>query len=104
MYLFKAYIAYALNQYYSLKNETTTFMLVLAPYKSRSFVFPVSDCCCDICSLWVHTCRAENVLAYDQTPRISFYILVMDPKTPSKYIPKTVVEEAIRLALCHSRC
>lgn len=29
MNLFKAYVAYALNQYYSLKNETTTFMLVV---------------------------------------------------------------------------
>ncbi|CAF99822.1 unnamed protein product [Tetraodon nigroviridis] len=67
MYLFKAYIAYALSQYYSQKNETTTFI-------------------------------AENVLAYELTPRISFYILVTDPKTPSKYIPKAVVVEAIRLS------
>uniref|UniRef100_A0A674MEB4 Angiotensin-converting enzyme n=1 Tax=Takifugu rubripes TaxID=31033 RepID=A0A674MEB4_TAKRU len=67
LYLFRANIAYALNKFYSLTNETTTF-------------------------------TAENVLAYKETPRISFYILVMDPKTPSKYIPKAVVEEAIRLS------
>lgn len=30
MNLFKAYIAYALNQYYTLKNDTTTFKSVLA--------------------------------------------------------------------------
>lgn len=73
------------------------------PHKSQRFIFPVSDCWCDDCPLWVHSCRAENVLAYKETPRISFYILVIDPKTPSKYIPKSVVEEAIRLALCLSK-
>ncbi|XP_041838146.1 angiotensin-converting enzyme 2 isoform X2 [Melanotaenia boesemani] len=40
---------------------------------------------------------SENVLTYKITPRISFYIVVTNPETPSIYIPKSVVEEAIRL-------
>lgn len=95
LYLFRANIAHALNQFYSLKNMTPTFTLVLTSTKShRDLFFPTGDSCC---SVWIH--RAENVLAYKETPRISFYILVMDPNTPSKYIPKAVVEEAIRSAI-----
>uniref|UniRef100_A0A8C6KMA8 Angiotensin-converting enzyme n=1 Tax=Nothobranchius furzeri TaxID=105023 RepID=A0A8C6KMA8_NOTFU len=39
---------------------------------------------------------AENVLTYNETPRISFYILVTNPATPSIFIPRADVEEAIR--------
>uniref|UniRef100_A0A7N6BRQ5 Angiotensin-converting enzyme n=1 Tax=Anabas testudineus TaxID=64144 RepID=A0A7N6BRQ5_ANATE len=67
MYLFKASVAYALRQYYSLKNETLLF-------------------------------TAENVLTYKDTPRISFYMVVTNPSTPSIYIPKDDVEAAIRLS------
>ncbi|XP_029949257.1 angiotensin-converting enzyme 2 isoform X2 [Salarias fasciatus] len=41
---------------------------------------------------------AENVLAYHETPRISFFIVVTDPATPSVYIPKGDLEAAIRLS------
>ncbi|XP_042345477.1 angiotensin-converting enzyme 2 [Plectropomus leopardus] len=44
---------------------------------------------------------AENVLTYKETPRISFYIVVTNPTTPSVYIPKDDVEAAIRL--CRGR-
>ncbi|KAK5874195.1 hypothetical protein PBY51_019166 [Eleginops maclovinus] len=41
---------------------------------------------------------ADNVLTYQETPRISFYIVVTNPATPSTYIPKADVEAAIRLS------
>ncbi|XP_071389694.1 angiotensin-converting enzyme 2 [Centroberyx affinis] len=41
---------------------------------------------------------SENVLTYNETPRISFYILVTDPASPSIFIPKEEVEAAIRLS------
>ncbi|XP_075934093.1 angiotensin-converting enzyme 2 [Anarhichas minor] len=41
---------------------------------------------------------AENVRAFDETPRISFYILVTNPTSPSTNIPKVDVEAAIRLS------
>ncbi|KAI9518960.1 hypothetical protein NQZ68_033443 [Dissostichus eleginoides] len=41
---------------------------------------------------------AENVLTYQETPRISFYILVTNPATPTTYIPKADLEAAIRLS------
>uniref|UniRef100_A0A7N6BAG5 Angiotensin-converting enzyme n=1 Tax=Anabas testudineus TaxID=64144 RepID=A0A7N6BAG5_ANATE len=63
MYLFKASVAYALRQYYSLKNETLLFTSVSS-----------------------------------DTPRISFYMVVTNPSTPSIYIPKDDVEAAIRLS------
>ncbi|XP_034732342.1 angiotensin-converting enzyme 2 [Etheostoma cragini] len=40
----------------------------------------------------------EDVLVYDETPRISFYIVVTNPSTPTEYIPKDDVEAAIRLS------
>uniref|UniRef100_A0A7N6BSH1 Angiotensin-converting enzyme n=1 Tax=Anabas testudineus TaxID=64144 RepID=A0A7N6BSH1_ANATE len=40
----------------------------------------------------------ENVLTYKDTPRISFYMVVTNPSTPSIYIPKDDVEAAIRLS------
>lgn len=43
-----------------------------------------------------YTCRSENVLTYKETPRISFFILVTNPVTPSMYIPKKDLEAAIR--------
>ncbi|KAK2920018.1 angiotensin-converting enzyme 2 [Channa argus] len=44
---------------------------------------------------------AENILTYKETPRISFYMVVTNPTNPSTYIPKDVVEAAIRL--CRGR-
>ncbi|XP_040895328.1 angiotensin-converting enzyme 2 [Toxotes jaculatrix] len=44
---------------------------------------------------------SENVLAYKETPRISFYIVVTNPSSPYMYIPKNDVEAAIRL--CRGR-
>ncbi|CAK6970800.1 angiotensin-converting enzyme 2 [Scomber scombrus] len=41
---------------------------------------------------------SENVLTYQETPRISFYIVATNPKTPSTYIPKADVVAAIRLS------
>ncbi|XP_033972614.1 angiotensin-converting enzyme 2 [Trematomus bernacchii] len=41
---------------------------------------------------------AENVLTYQETPRISFYIVVTNPATPTTYIPKADVEAAIQLS------
>ncbi|XP_010790455.1 angiotensin-converting enzyme 2 [Notothenia coriiceps] len=41
---------------------------------------------------------AENVLTYQETPRVSFYIVVTDPATPTTYIPKADVEAAIQLS------
>ncbi|KAM9860403.1 angiotensin-converting enzyme 2 [Aulostomus maculatus] len=67
LYLFKANIAYALRQYYSLKNETLDF-------------------------------TSQNILTYKETQRISFYIVVTNPKKPYEYIPKEDLELAIRLS------
>ncbi|XP_034077122.1 angiotensin-converting enzyme 2 isoform X1 [Gymnodraco acuticeps] len=41
---------------------------------------------------------AENVLTYQESPRISFYIVVTNPATPTTYIPKADVEAAIQLS------
>ncbi|XP_028257888.1 angiotensin-converting enzyme 2 isoform X2 [Parambassis ranga] len=41
---------------------------------------------------------SENILVYNETPRISFYIVVTNPKAPSTYIPKVDVEAAVRLS------
>ncbi|GAA6218829.1 angiotensin-converting enzyme 2 [Lates japonicus] len=41
---------------------------------------------------------SENVLTYEETPRISFYMVVTNPASPSNYIPKSDVEAAIRLS------
>uniref|UniRef100_A0A673AP47 Angiotensin-converting enzyme n=1 Tax=Sphaeramia orbicularis TaxID=375764 RepID=A0A673AP47_9TELE len=40
---------------------------------------------------------AENILTYDETPRISFYMVVKNPESPPEYIAKEDVEAAIRL-------
>ncbi|XP_070690202.1 angiotensin-converting enzyme 2 [Pempheris klunzingeri] len=44
---------------------------------------------------------SENVLTYEETSRVSFYVVVTSPASPSIYIPKAVVEAAIRL--CRGR-
>ncbi|XP_044048369.1 angiotensin-converting enzyme 2 [Siniperca chuatsi] len=44
---------------------------------------------------------SENVLTYKESPRISFYIVVTNPASPSVYIPKDDVVAAIRL--CRGR-
>ncbi|XP_068455494.1 angiotensin-converting enzyme 2 [Clinocottus analis] len=44
---------------------------------------------------------AENVIVYDETPRISFYIVVTSPASNTTYVPKGDVEAAIRL--CRGR-
>ncbi|XP_057703156.1 angiotensin-converting enzyme 2 [Corythoichthys intestinalis] len=41
---------------------------------------------------------AENVLTYKQTPRISFYMVVTNPVTPSQFVPKEDLKAAIRLS------
>ncbi|KAM7405919.1 hypothetical protein PAMP_000332 [Pampus punctatissimus] len=41
---------------------------------------------------------SENILTYDETPRISFYIVVTNPNGPPEYISKGDVEAAIRLS------
>ncbi|XP_031162227.2 angiotensin-converting enzyme 2 [Sander lucioperca] len=40
---------------------------------------------------------SEDVLVYNETPRISFYIVITNPANPTVYIPKDDVEAAIRL-------
>lgn len=42
------------------------------------------------------TLRSENIQAYKETPRISFYFLVTNPGNPTTFIPKADVEAAIR--------
>ncbi|KAM8895228.1 angiotensin-converting enzyme 2 isoform 2-T2 [Spinachia spinachia] len=42
--------------------------------------------------------RVENIHVYKETPRISFYMAVTNPASPSTYIPKVDVEAAIRLS------
>lgn len=46
----------------------------------------------------VCTFRSENIIMYDDTPRISFYIAVTNPASHSVYISRDVVEAAIRWA------
>ncbi|XP_037552775.1 angiotensin-converting enzyme 2 [Nematolebias whitei] len=41
---------------------------------------------------------SENVVTFKETPRISFYIAVTNPQTPTVYIPKADLEAAIRLS------
>ncbi|XP_042264192.1 angiotensin-converting enzyme 2 [Thunnus maccoyii] len=41
---------------------------------------------------------SENIFAYKETPRVSFYIVVTNPNSPTAYIPKEDVEAAIRLS------
>ncbi|KAM4630494.1 angiotensin-converting enzyme 2 [Polymixia lowei] len=41
---------------------------------------------------------SENILTYKEKPRISFYMVVTDPASPSLFIPKEDVEAAIRLS------
>ncbi|KAK7912940.1 hypothetical protein WMY93_013151 [Mugilogobius chulae] len=67
-FLFKANIAYALRQYYQLKKNTTI------------------------------TITSNDVEVYDETPRISFYILVKNPAQMNQFFPKEDVEEAIRMS------
>ncbi|KAE8297480.1 Angiotensin-converting enzyme 2 [Larimichthys crocea] len=71
LYLFKTNIAYALRQYYSQMKRETLLF------------------------------TSEDIHAYNDTPRISFYIAVTKPGNPSIYIPKGDVEAAIRL--CRGR-
>lgn len=39
--------------------------------------------------------RPENIHTYNETARISFYFVVMDPTKPDTVIPKAEVEAAI---------
>lgn len=39
--------------------------------------------------------RPENIHTYNETARISFYFVVMDPTIPDTVIPKAEVEAAI---------
>uniref|UniRef100_A0AAX7SMK9 Angiotensin-converting enzyme n=1 Tax=Astatotilapia calliptera TaxID=8154 RepID=A0AAX7SMK9_ASTCA len=39
-----------------------------------------------------------NVITYKETPRISFYVVAKNPNTPTEFIPKNELKEAIRLA------
>ncbi|KAF7656047.1 hypothetical protein LDENG_00046830 [Lucifuga dentata] len=41
---------------------------------------------------------SENVLTYEEKPRISFYIVVTNPANPSSYIAKQDVQAAIQLS------
>ncbi|XP_077568577.1 angiotensin-converting enzyme 2 isoform X1 [Stigmatopora nigra] len=41
---------------------------------------------------------AENVITYKQTPRISFYMVVTNPGSPSQFVPKEDLKAAIRLS------
>ncbi|XP_053720382.1 angiotensin-converting enzyme 2 isoform X1 [Synchiropus splendidus] len=66
--LFRATIAYAMNNYYGqTTNDTLQFSV-------------------------------ENVLTYQHTPRISFFIVVTNPANTDEYIPKDILEAAIRLS------
>lgn len=53
------------------------------------------------CLLWqlffTFTTRAENIITYEETPRISFDMLATHPGNPSTYIPKSDMEAAVRL-------
>ncbi|XP_032417398.1 angiotensin-converting enzyme 2 [Xiphophorus hellerii] len=40
---------------------------------------------------------AENILTYEETPRISFYMVATNPGSPSTYIHKSDMEAAVRL-------
>uniref|UniRef100_A0A087YG60 Angiotensin-converting enzyme n=2 Tax=Poecilia formosa TaxID=48698 RepID=A0A087YG60_POEFO len=40
---------------------------------------------------------AENILTYEETPRISFYMVATHPGNPSTYIHKSDMEAAVRL-------
>ncbi|XP_063056336.1 angiotensin-converting enzyme 2-like [Engraulis encrasicolus] len=42
--------------------------------------------------------KSDNVYTYKETPRVSFFFVVTDPTNPSKTIPKSEVEAAIRLS------
>ncbi|KAM6943565.1 LOW QUALITY PROTEIN: angiotensin-converting enzyme 2 [Xenentodon cancila] len=68
MYLFKATIAYAMSQYYSQKNQTLVF-----------------------------TFRADNIVTLNETPRISFYIVVTNPTKSTEFVPREELEASIRL-------
>ncbi|KAJ0056552.1 hypothetical protein NL108_010381, partial [Boleophthalmus pectinirostris] len=65
LFLFKSNIAYALRQYYQLKKNTTVML------------------------------TSDNVIVYDQTPRISFYVVVKNPAGMNQFFPKEDIEEAI---------
>lgn len=100
LYLFKANVAYALRQYYQLqKNESLVFTSVSTLASSHHSVFLLT-----FDWLWLRhfsrfsffTCRTANILSYEETRRVSFYIVVTNPTTPTSYIPKTDVEAAIR--------
>uniref|UniRef100_A0A3Q2QIJ2 Angiotensin-converting enzyme n=1 Tax=Fundulus heteroclitus TaxID=8078 RepID=A0A3Q2QIJ2_FUNHE len=40
----------------------------------------------------------EHIITYEETPRISFYMMATHPENPSAYIPKSDMEAAIRLS------
>lgn len=66
--LFRATIAYAMNNYYALlSNDTRQFSV-------------------------------ENIFTYNHTPRISFYIVVTNPQNADEYVPKDDLEAAIRMS------
>ncbi|XP_059926721.1 angiotensin-converting enzyme 2 isoform X2 [Gadus macrocephalus] len=68
LYLFKTNIAYAMRQYYTSQTN-----------KTPAFT-------------------AKDVWAYEETPRISFFIQVSDPSSPSVLIRRDEVEAAIRFS------
>uniref|UniRef100_A0A8C6WZ25 Angiotensin-converting enzyme n=1 Tax=Neogobius melanostomus TaxID=47308 RepID=A0A8C6WZ25_9GOBI len=67
LFLFKANIAYAVRQYYLLKKNMNI------------------------------TLTSNDVQTYDETPRISFYIVVKNPAAANQFFPREDVEAAIRL-------
>ncbi|RXN26547.1 angiotensin-converting enzyme 2 [Labeo rohita] len=68
MYLFKSTMAFAMRQYYL---EEKGIEMNFLP---------------------------ESINTYDETPRVSFYFVVMDPTKPDTVIPKADVEAAIWLS------
>lgn len=68
LFLFKANMAYAMRQYYLLKKNMT---ITLTP---------------------------DDVQTYEETPRISFYIVIKNPAASNQFFPKEEVEAAIRFS------
>ncbi|CAL8246369.1 unnamed protein product [Lota lota] len=68
LYLFKTNIAYAMRQYYTTQKNSTLAF------------------------------TAEDVLTYNETARISFYVMVANPSSPSLFIKRDEVEAAVRLS------
>lgn len=104
MFLFKASVAYALRQYYSQKRQTLLFTSVscfILRILIKQFILlfnldPVLLMYFDII-FSLYPLRSENIITFDETPRISFYMRASEPGNPSAYISTSDLKAAIRL-------